>query len=71
MMAILVNYLCTIKLGYKRESLYHQYTVRQKKGNPDLILNLRKTKRQITKLITGNDSTTISLSYDTLITHIG
>ena len=40
----------------------------QKKGNPDLISNLWKTKRRITKLITENDSTTIPLSYDTLIT---
>ena len=29
------------------------------KGNPDSISNLWKTKRRITKLITGNDSTTI------------
>ena len=41
-----------------------------KKGNPDLISNLRKTKIRITKLITGNASTIISLSYDTLVTHI-
>ena len=43
----------------------------QKKGNPDLISNLWKTKRRITKLITGNDSTTILLSFYTLITQIG
>ena len=34
----------------------------KKKGNPDLISNLWKTKRRITKLILGNDSTIIPLS---------
>ena len=38
------------------------YSVSHKKGNPDLISNSWKTKRRITKLITGNDSTTILLS---------
>ena len=52
-------------------NLHIVYSVSHKKGNPDLISNLWKTKRRITKLITENDSTTIPFSYDTLITHIG
>ena len=40
-----------------------------KKKHPDLISNLWKTKR-ITKLISGNDSTIIPLSYDILVMHI-
>ena len=40
-------------------------------GYPNLITNLWKTKRRITKLIFGNDSTIIPLSYDTLVMHIG
>ena len=39
------------------------YSVSHKKENPDLISNLWKTKRRITKLITENDSTTILLSW--------
>ena len=34
------------------------YSVSNKRGNPDLISNLWKTKRRITKLITENDITT-------------
>ena len=52
-------------------NLWGIYSVSHKKGNPDLISNLWKMKRRIPKLITENDSTTIPLSYDTLITHIG
>ena len=53
---------------------YSVYTVWVKKrGNPNFISNLWRTKRRITKLISGNDtdSTIISLSYDTLVMHIG
>ena len=41
------------------------------KGNRDSILNLSKSKRQIIKLLSVDDSIFIFLSYGTLVVHIG
>ena len=44
---------------------------KKKKGNRDSILNLSKSKRKITKLLSAVDSIFIFLSYGTLVVHIG
>ena len=47
------------------------YSVSLKKGNQDSILNLSKSKRQIIKLLSVDDSIFIFLPYGTLVVHIG
>ena len=54
----------------ERIACLHTVSVK-KKGNQDSILNFSKSKRQITKLLSVDDSTFIFLSYGILVVHIG